>query len=80
MIVMGVFSLIGGMLTLLLPETLGTLLIEDIEDIEDLKNDGKPFFSCWSKRKLQKHLDSVISRKTAKTTKPDVNCLQDTSA
>ena len=68
MIVMGVCSLVGGMLTLLLPETLGTLLIEKTEDIEDLKSDGKPFFAFWSKRKLQKHLDAIISRKSAKAT------------
>ena len=68
MIVMGVCSLIGGMLTLLLPETLGTTLCEKIEDLEDLKRDGKPFFKWWTKRKLQAHLDSVIQRNGTTTT------------
>ena len=41
MIVMGVCSLIGGLLTLLLPETLGTILCENIEcDCGDINQDG----------------------------------------
>ena len=68
MIVMGVCSLTGGMLTLLLPETLGTTLCEKIEDLEDLKRDGKPFFKWWTKRKLEAHLDSVIQRNGPTTT------------
>ena len=60
---MGVCSLIGGLLTLLLPETLGTLLCENIEDINNLKRDGKPFFAWWSNQKLQAHLDMVIRKK-----------------
>ena len=67
MIVMGVCSLTGGMLTLLLPETLGTTLCEKIDDLEDLKKDGKPFLSWWTKRKLQSHLDSVIQRNGTRT-------------
>ena len=62
MIVLGVCSFTGGILTLLLPETLGTTLCEKMEDLEDLKKDGKPFFTWWTKRKLQAHLDSVIQR------------------
>ena len=77
---MGVCSLVGGMLTLLLPETLGTLLIENTEDIDDLKSDGKPFFAFWSKRELQTHLDAVVSRKAAKATANDAKLLQDTHA
>ena len=65
MIVLGVCSFIGGLLSLLLPETLGTILCEKIEDLEDLKRDGKPFFSWWTKKKLQNHLDVVLQRKAA---------------
>ena len=68
MIVMGVCSLTGGMLTLLIPETLGTTLCEKINDLEDLKRNGKPFFAWWTKRKLQEHLDSVIQRNGTTTT------------
>ena len=65
MIVMGVCSFTGGLLTLLLPETLGTILCEKMEDLEDLKKDGKPFLAWWTKTKLQLHLDAVIKRKAA---------------
>ena len=63
MIVMGVCSLIGALITLLLPETLGTVLCETNDDLIDLKRDGKPFFAWWTKKKLQSHLDAVTSRK-----------------
>ena len=73
MIVMGVCSLIGGLITLLLPETLGTLLCETNEDLVDLKRDGKPFFAWWTKTKLQTHLDMVMKRK-ANNEKSTVTC------
>ena len=63
MIFMGVCSLIGALITLLLPETLGTVLCETNDDLIDLKRDGKPFFAWWTKKKLQSHLDTVMSRK-----------------
>ena len=63
MIVMGVCALIGGLLTIMLPETLGTLLCENMDDLEDLKRDGKPVLAWWSKDKLQKHLEVVMRRK-----------------
>ena len=47
----------------MLPETLGTLLCENMDDLEDLKRDGKPVFAWWSKDKLQKHLEVVMRRK-----------------
>ena len=49
MFVLGLCSLMAGILTLALPETLGTLLVERIEEVHELKDDGKPFLSCWSK-------------------------------
>ena len=46
MLVLGSCSLVAGLLTLALPETLGTLLVEHIEEVHELKQDGKPFLSC----------------------------------
>ena len=65
MLVLGSCSLIAGLLTLALPETLGTLLVEHIDEVHELKQDGKPFFACWSDSTLQEHLESVIYRKKA---------------
>ena len=65
MLVLGSCSLTAGLLTLALPETLGTLLVERIEEVHELKQDGKPFFTCWSTSTLQKHTESIVNRKNA---------------
>ena len=59
---MGSCALIGGLLTLLLPETLGTILPENMDDVENSTLDGKPFFACWSKAKVQRHLEAIIAQ------------------
>ena len=66
MFVLGLCSLIAGVLTLALPETLGTLLVERIEEVHELKEDGKPFFSCWSESTLEKHIERINTRKKEK--------------
>ena len=63
MFVLGLCSLIAGILTLALPETLGTLLVERIEEVHQLKQDGKPFFSCWSATTLENHIERISNRK-----------------
>ena len=63
MFVLGLCSLIAGILTLALPETLGTLLVERIEEVHQLKQDGKPFFSCWSETTLENHIERISNRK-----------------
>ena len=63
MLVLGSCSLVAGLLTLALPETLGTLLVEHIEEVHELKQDGKPFFSCWSESTLKSHLEAITYRK-----------------
>ena len=55
--------MVAGICALALPETLGTLLVERIEDVHELKQDGKPFFAWWSKATLQKHTDNIMRRK-----------------
>ena len=64
MVVLGLCSLIAGLLTLVLPETLGTHLIETIDECDNLAQNGKPFFDCWSKRTLECHLDSSMNKKS----------------
>ena len=63
MLVLGSCSLVAGLLTLALPETLGTLLVEHIEEVHELKQDGKPFLSCWSESTLKNHLETITYRK-----------------
>merc|ERR1711971_794551 len=41
--VMGGMAVIGGLLTLLLPETLGSKLPETLEDVEKMKTNQNPF-------------------------------------
>jgi len=48
MLLMGGSAAIGALLTLLLPETLGSVLPEKIEDVEKMKANGKSFWKCVS--------------------------------
>jgi len=49
--VMGSMAVIGSLLTLLLPETLGSKLPETLEDVEKMKANQKPFWKCVNPRK-----------------------------
>jgi len=44
--VMGTLAVIGGLLCLLLPETLGSKLPETLEDLKKMKANQKPFWKC----------------------------------
>jgi len=44
--VMGGCSVVGGLLALLLPETLGTNLPETVEDVEHIQANSKPIWRC----------------------------------
>ena len=50
---MGGSAICGGILSLLLPETLGALLPETLDQVGQLKDNDKGFFQCWSKAKLE---------------------------
>ena len=56
-IILGGCALVGGGLSFLLPETLGSHLPETLEDVEKLQHNRKSFFSWWSKAKLQEEMD-----------------------
>ena len=63
MFVLGMCSLLAGIIILFLPETLGNILIEDINEVKNLKRDGKPFFSFWSENTLNDHMETLLNRK-----------------
>ena len=52
-----------GFLALFLPETLGTLLPESMEDIDVLKQNKKGFFQCYSKTKLKAKMEELEKAK-----------------
>ena len=58
---MGGSAICGGFLSLLLPEPLGALLPETLEDIGNLKNNDKGFFQCWSKATLKARMDKLAA-------------------
>ena len=45
---MGSAAIFGGMIALLLPETLGSSLPETMEDVDEIKKNGKPFWKCMN--------------------------------
>ena len=63
MVILGSTSILGGLLSLLLPETLGALLPETIEEVALLNKNEKSFFQCWSKAKLKVKLQEFESTK-----------------
>ena len=63
MIVMGSFALLGAALTVLLPESLGSLTVQTVRDVEDLEKVTKPFFSYWPDKKLKSHLHRLTEER-----------------
>ena len=60
---MGVSAIFGGLVSLLLPETLGTMLPETLDDIDNLKNNHKGFFQCWSKATLKANMNQSTTNR-----------------
>ena len=52
MLIMGVSSILGGLLAFALPETLGSKLPENVEDVQKMKNNTKPLCSCVNPKTL----------------------------
>ena len=46
MLIMGGTSLLGGILAFALPETLGSKLPENMEDVKEMKKTSKPMWTC----------------------------------
>merc|ERR1719354_954406 len=46
--VMGACSVAGGLLALLLPETLGSTLPTTMKDIDEIKANAKPIWKCYT--------------------------------
>ena len=63
MIVLGATALVGAFLTLLLPESLGSLTLQTVQDVDDLDKVTKPFFAYWSDKKLRTHLHKLTEEK-----------------
>lgn len=57
LVIMGGSAICGGLLSLLLPETLGALLPETLDEIGLLKDNDKSFFECWSKATLEARME-----------------------
>ena len=65
LVLMGSLALLGSALTTLLPETLGSLTVQTVEDVDNLRNQTKPFFVYWSRQKLKDHLQSLMNNRGA---------------
>ena len=63
MVLMGTCALLGAGLTLWLPETLGSLTVQSVRDVEDLRIVTKPFFAYWSNERLKSHLSNLTEER-----------------
>ena len=63
MILMGTCALLGSVATIWLPETLGSLTIQSVKDVDSLQEVTKPFFAVWSRKKLSRHLEHLTMKK-----------------
>ena len=52
MLILGGSSVIGGLLSFALPETLGSNLPENIDDVKRLKENRKPLCNCVNPKTL----------------------------
>ena len=52
MLILGGSSVIGGLLSFALPETLGSNLPENIDDVKRLKENKKPLCNCVNPKTL----------------------------
>eukprot|EP00095_Tigriopus_kingsejongensis_P002623 maker-scaffold290_size220039-snap-gene-0.6 protein:Tk02623 transcript:maker-scaffold290_size220039-snap-gene-0.6-mRNA-1 annotation:"solute carrier family 22 member 15-like" len=61
LLIMGGGAILGAIATLFLPETLGSPLIESIEELKHMGDNSKPFFKWWTKKDLEEHLEATLA-------------------
>ena len=54
---LGCCALFGGLLSLLLPETLGIPLMASLDDLDGISARTKPFFAWWTRAQLRESLE-----------------------
>ena len=54
---LGCCALFGGLLSLLLPETLGIPLMASLDDLDGISARTKPFFAWWTRAQLGESLE-----------------------
>ena len=54
---LGCCALFGGLLSLLLPETLGIPLMASLDELDGISARTKPFFAWWTRARLRESLE-----------------------
>ena len=54
---LGCCALFGGLLSLLLPETLGIPLMASLDELDGISARTKPFFAWWTAARLRESLE-----------------------
>ena len=64
LILFGSLSILAGILACWLPETLGSPLVESLDDLYVVREHSKPFFSWWSSTQVYENIKMVNSLRT----------------
>ena len=57
LLLLGCCALFGGLLALLLPETLGIPLMVSLDELDGISARTKPFFAWWTRARLRESLE-----------------------
>ena len=69
LIIFGVTNLAACILTFWLPETLGSPLVESLDEIYILYENSKPIHKWWSKEKVNKNIEEQLTKMLRTTEK-----------
>ena len=64
--ILGGCAVIGGLLSLVLPETLGTPLMLSLDELDGLSERTKPLLKWWNKKELNESLERNIKAREEK--------------